>query len=1122
MFKQLTINTDILIPLSAKYDYDGTISFDPTLINWSDGYSTFQHPIFKGSRDISFNKDSFFVLTSTFNLSSIFESNVYNTVDTGGFTYFKFLSTNNFITESNGVLMASSVSSEEDGFFRLAINADDTVSLIKGGKYFTVDRTAPWTIRLSSLIIDDVYSQQKFNYTLDNNIITISTKVNPTFNPNIEYKRFLSYSPISYEIRAVGLAYDDDYTTTNPYFIQLINNTEFSMTLSTLSFDNLFVRHYSKLGDKLNNQNANIDFNRSISSVKLNYLVDIPYATKLDLTNKSMSINLLPLKTVQTPEYEYSLAPNISSSLIIDELNGNNLKRRDYDRIFTGSNEHEGYENIFLSYVSNTKEMIFEPDKVTYFHYPRTSPTIPLSSSGLIESGAIAGNCPFNSDKIWKKQANYASNVEWGNSSIQNGTWLCSWLSGSPSLDVKPVWKDRYFFAGYIDPSDAFVSSSSSYVYDIDSAMTFESGVYYKYHHIGNKINNRFINSLSSVSALKLHLDIWSDETIDLSPYNNIITMDGYNDGMVEKTDISLDNITSDTCLILNGENQKCRVAYSESYLPSSEFTASIWAYADDWGNVNGNHLLSKGFRGGFDIKYNTGHYTPIIAVIDNTHGHIILTNNEGKFYKNIQLPIYNNSTCNPNKVLVDRDLFIWVGDNFSKTVYKVDYNGNILDTISFASSISSYDLGSLVSDISGNICFGLSSTNNVYEYRSYNPYTLQLDTSGNISNHIFDYDIYGNMTVLVPSITSSKLSFTSNNELFFMDSMNRLSVSSSVRFGYFSDTEYSDFIVDDDNYIFATRNDCVCRLNSILETPVEDLSVIADPEWAENSGKSYISIVYQNNVKYIVVIYENTNKCYLFDENLNEKKVVFLNYAINAEKYPDYFTNLKLQPYGDFSGYEWNKKYSYFNKQSSKTIDADIYLSNDDDYPEWRGTLSVNVSSLSNYDWHHFVMTYNKSQSLFKFYVDGVLKNQISTPSKPIFYRYKNPLFVGGTTSILEDMDYELGYSQHHFKGKFDDLRIYSYELSKENVINLYNNKLKYYPLKWNMPIGNHGFIEEIERVFKNKLTGNKSQFFNIKIKGLGITDLDTKLLIEDIIKSSIKKVAPYYATLYKIIWID
>jgi hypothetical protein len=91
------------------------------------------------------------------------------------------------------------------------------------------------------------------------------------------------------------------------------------------------------------------------------------------------------LKNYQTPEYEYSTSnPKFSDSPSI---------RRVYDK-------------IFLGFHANTKKIDFKVDQDTKFYFPATSSRIPLSSCGLIEDGAVAGEVPYASDRIYLYKTN--------------------------------------------------------------------------------------------------------------------------------------------------------------------------------------------------------------------------------------------------------------------------------------------------------------------------------------------------------------------------------------------------------------------------------------------------------------------------------------------------------------------------------------------------------------------------------------------------------------------------------------------------------------------------------------------------------------------------------------------
>ena len=57
---------------------------------------------------------------------------------------------------------------------------------------------------------------------------------------------------------------------------------------------------------------------------------------------------------------------------------------------------------------------------------------------------------------------------------------------------------------------------------------------------------------------------------------------------------------------------------------------------------------------------------------------------------------------------------------------------------------------------------------------------------------------------------------------------------------------------------------------------------------------------------------------------------------------------------------------------------------------------------------------------------------------------------------------------------------------------------------------------------MFQNKMPGAKSTFFNIRLGGTNIKDLNTRKVIEDEIRQIIEKIKPSYANLLNVVWID
>ena len=69
-------------------------------------------------------------------------------------------------------------------------------------------------------------------------------------------------------------------------------------------------------------------------------------------------------------------------------------------------------------------------------------------------------------------------------------------------------------------------------------------------------------------------------------------------------------------------------------------------------------------------------------------------------------------------------------------------------------------------------------------------------------------------------------------------------------------------------------------------------------------------------------------------------------------------------------------------------------------------------------------------------------------------------------------------------------------------------------------MAIGNRNYIDEIERTFKFKVPGRKSEFYNIDVRGSNITDESLKSKIVDKVIEHLGNISPAYTKLNKVDW--
>lgn len=1127
-----------LVPLSATYPYDLKTDITISRQQYTDGYTIVVNPLFTGINDVKINNDTLMFMSSTVGLTDIWgdRSQDLTVVDLAGYVVIK-ASNGKYFKNVNDTIYASATSTNDATFFRITENTDGTIKLVKDNKLATVSRTLPYNITLEPQYANDIYVQQKFDYYLNSNRILIATKfVNPYgVGPSI-IKRFLTYSLVNEQVRATGVISDDDWSIHNNYYLEIVPSVE---DLAT-GFNNIthWIKYYNQLNNKSHNKDTTLE--QDLTGLKLNFLISCPLKTKIDLdqytaTAKigSLNINVSNLKNYETPEYEFARAPYLSGDLVLSDFsNANALKRREYTKIFAGSNQDYGYDHPFLGFTAYTAELLFEKDRTTYFHYPSTAPTLPLSAAGLIESGAVWGTTPYRSDKVWKRLADYEYKTYWGkaNTPYEHGVWLCSWLSGNCNPDSVPVWKDRWYNPGYVSyqfavsaTTQVYITGHDPIIWDEDSVFTFEPGGWYKYFHVGDTFNETVVRTLTGEgNNLKLHFDDWAQTVDDLSPYENDGELLPYTAGMVLPK--SVNSSRTDTCLFLNGTNT-CLVPYNSSYNPTSAISFSIWARADDWTDFRGGPIVSNLLRGGWELKQQRGFFTPILPICEQTYGHILLTNIDGHIYYDTILPYTEsapldvNSYGTPSVINVDGNLYTWVLDTNKNRLYKVDYKGDIIDQVIFSDGLDLTDIA-------------IDSKNNVHVLDrtvSTTPVVSALDTFGNLIS-----------TSTLPNLRRV-MDFNTNNVLYSRRGLDICIDNNQIEwYVNMAGNLYRDDISVASSYglyhIKCDRNNYIWGLGHLTSSNKDVLykfnntgSLILSADVATNvtsvcaMGLTIVDEWYEDSyVDRIWVTLGSTQKMYKYDTNCNYIEYVQLTKGINLAEYL-YQTksNMSFGFNGDNSGYEWYRKFVYNKYNQHPQIEGSIILGSAVEPTYGKVTTNFDVSGLVDKEWHLFTVTYNQSLSTLNLYVDAVLrdtKNITGTPQ--IYYEYENSLYLGQQVSQAETIDSDLNIDYSRSILKLDDFRIYNHTINNSDIRHIYMLKQDFVDLIWNVPIGTKNYIEEVERFFKHKLPGMKSQFYNIRIIGLDITNTDTRNTIEEIIKGTIQKLAPAYSHLYRIIW--
>lgn len=854
----------------------------------------------------------------------------------------------------------------------------------------------------------------------------------------------------------------------------------------------------------------------SYASIDTNFLVNTEY---YNLSNNTLPINILTLKNTTTPE-------NYESKNNPFAVREPEILQRQYRKLFTGTNQIGGYDNIRLSYETFTSQRKFEPDKLTYFHAPQDLfPYLQLNvkDTGLIESGAIAGDHPLKSDKIFKKKAGYKYTSPFGNANNeQNGSFLCTWLSGADNITTRPVWLDRYYFPDqttYLAAMTATVNPFIDYisevqgirnelpflkqvVVDIPSRLAFEPGVLYAFHHIGKNTTNQLIETLDNVLFEK-NLTVYTNTTYDILTGDLIdqeqeeYVFDGYRYG---KTD---------------------RVSSPENF---NQFTLNFYMYVNDWQSNFGNQIIGNYVNDGFGV-YNTNHVTPFITLLSPSA--INVFNTDGVL---ADRKLFDSNITNIFKYDQCEDYFAVKADNI---VIRVNTDNVSLNKYAFGNIGSSRSIYTF----NDNLAFVLTgSQSNAF-------YCINTDTGG-LSGYdqtpylydaanIIDFTNTGFLNILThkkqiyiiqgysPQILNNDIYFSWDNFLWQYNTITK------ERYSAYKFNTLIDFNVDLDGNLWALHDsNKISKLDTsadknILFTKTLDLS-------GTFSNIDLLSYFQGNMYKKEMLAYSRLSGT---GNNLRMDKIDYEGNVVMTTLLPSYLSasvtdNNGITSKTDTTGGDYARY--YIKEQYPKNnLSAKIRLRNVYDFGKTRKIdLKFNLSAV-DIGYHHVSVRADTYKGIMSLYFDGELVgNEYFEENNFIFNNLlKEPFYAGATPSFNNKLlATRLRQKDTFLTNNLKLKNIYLYKAPFDyHQIGLHVKQgLDFYPISFDIPSGRRNILDEIEYIFKNKIPGFKTGIFDLEIKNTGITDSALKTTLEKQIKQTLASCIPSYTKLRSIIWSD
>lgn len=1080
------------------------------------------HSFLEEPEDIKFNKKTGLFLTNLLSSKDIFV----NSQNPNNSTSLQFIETP--ICDRNSSIISLSadfrnvnkylVNSQRTTYtnadvFKFIFNSDSVSVEATDGSYLTyTGGTGPNTLYFSPKTVP-VPDIQKFEYLLSEDSIIL-------FTYNSFYSRGLAeYSTNIYGV--TGVAFNQDAP-----FPQSITFKFVSYKTEPIEYDTVIDSYLARyVSSPLLNQKELIPTQESINEAyRQNFLALFPVENpKIENEVVEYNLQIHGLKNYQTPEYNYGRGAKYYFE--------SNSIRRLYRKIFSGTNQAEGTDKIYLGYTANTLEKIFPEDTFTTFHYPVMAPRALLPFSGLIEDGAYAAEVPYIADRVYLKQIDYQEitpNIPQPSTiPRQTGSWLCSWLYDSPS---GPIWLDRYYNSAYYTSDQALSATTFIYhrylnenfeydVWDEPSKIVLEPGIRYSYFRAGLQTSKKFLTFLDGDFNKPL-----GSKLIDVDSFNQnqLIDKSNYqNNGLLFNN--KPENLNGDY-IVLDGSNHAIFPA-KNILLEQNALTLSIWLNVDDWDNITGDQIIGNYYESGFGLLNESSLTAPLITLINASSGIFYNLNYKFSQVDTITLPQLSGQENH----IIQRlpDFSYWIVDSYNRILRKYSIEGVVKQEVTIPSYSATY-INQLEVDSNQNIYLYDNSIKTVLVLNSlgqsissvqltngYNRIEIDLNNSlipiyGNCSaidndNNIWEIvgsNLYKNRQIHANIGPAQQITCDAQNNLWIAHAKDKLS-KYNLNTGVFEFTKSIGRNVLVDNACFTFNEQF--RFLNFVRVPK------TNTECVPTSDKNEDLLVFIDDADKEALL---INMDGLLVAKLNLNGLISTDLSTVSE-------NIKFKALGDYTGYQYLRKYSITRKNLSWCFKiADVNGQN----PQLL-RLQYDVSNLPR-GWHNLIFNFNSQEGVAKYYIDTFLVASVTfEPNRyQLYYDYKSSILLGAANIKNATLNDVIKIDDaYKFIGSVGSILMYAKSFTKGEIEQIYYSSpfaISKGSLKWNLNTGERNYIEQIEHWFQMQLPSNKSKYFNINVHNF-TDDENVKSVIEDAIRNNIKKIVPAHTELYKINWI-
>jgi hypothetical protein len=1012
-------------------------------------------------------------------------------------------------TKNNIISLSNKKTIQNTEVFNLSFRRD-YVRVFNADGYYLTDRGT-----FLQLLPQSTTFEQRFNYILNNDNIIL-------FKYNTLFTKVIDFSFKFGSVNFVDITSVSNIPQGSVLYINQLKDFNINSSL-----ENSYIAKYNTSPLSASNT-LEIDEKTKQLNYYQEYLINIPIKNSIQ-DNAKHTAYISSLKNYQTSNYNYL-------------INDNKLENRVYTNIFTGTNQQNGYNNIYLNFVSDTLEKVLHKDTETTFHYPATiaNTGMPLSASNLIDEGAISGKNPYTSDRIMLARKDYRElGVPLLSADIADNTWLYAWLSAGDNGES--VWMDRFYRGAKYDITEneyLLYTVNDPLIVDIPSEMYLLPNRIYKYFHQGQKNITTYIEQLSSIDSdngTKL-LDVrdWSkNDLIDLSKYKN--------NGLIS---LNSTDLVSDY-FYLDGKSYALFPSTS-SLSEDRQLYVGFWLKVNNWNEIEGSQIVGNYAEGGYGLFNKQAIPTTFITMVDNNNNYLYNFNSNFKVINEQSiLPSTPKAFTKPVYIIRTADQNYWLINANTLTAGKYDLNNNLLFEIKNLSPIKNItqveidDIERIyiVDNVTQKFLTFESSTGVIVTPGgapfAYKRLEIAVNYDGPLTSNIIRP---GTFSTRVNDKLSQATLIGIDGNFSVTDNNNNIWYNVGVNL-YKNTSIYA--TIGNIQYITCDRNNNIWILHDTYKlTKINTISNLIEFTKTFKSTQidnitnqqsrfiNFISLKENNKETDYAIIVDNQEKtCYLIklDGSLFNKINLLIIPSVFLTKRNFLRDGINFTCYGDFTGYQFQRKFNNnyelvwkvkITQASGYTIsnmsaDKTIYL-------------PFNTSQIDQ-GWHYFSFCFDHQRGKISAYVDGIILNQYSF--EPFKYKIKTsykPLTIGAITTDQGLLNDTVGMNdKHKLIAYISRFHIYKYAFDKHTIDLLYKSTFvdMYKDLTWNINIGKRNYIEQIDKFFMHKMPGNKSKLFNLKIKNFPATEKQ-KLLIKQALESTIEKIIPADTVLHTIKW--